>query len=342
MTPVAANWARALAVLCVGFITTASGAVQAVADGAAARREFMRDVSATLAREDFRALDAMADELWSQKARMPEGVWKLQLFYDAMTVQPAERKNADWKGLFARLDRWHAQQPSSATERIVRAHLLASYAWDARGNGYADTVTEEGWKLFAARLAQARELLDADPALQRWPGYFEVMLIIAMGEGWERPRYDRLFDRAVQLAPDYETFYFRKALNLQPKWSGRDESEWVEFARQSAAATRAEHGDEFYARIVWATLPPATATVEKFRAAGVEWSRMRAGFHDMARRYPASTWNRNAFCFYAYLMNDRETAAPLFEALQGKSAVEIWRSVAAFERAAEWARGGGR
>jgi hypothetical protein len=79
------------------------------------------------------------------------------------------------------------------------------------------------------------------------------------------------------------------------------------------------------------------AKIDDIRAAKVDWPRLRQGFEDIAREYPDSLWNKNAFCFYAYVLNDRVTARRLFAQLKGRYAREIWGSEATFERIESWA-----
>ncbi|MFO1465163.1 MAG: hypothetical protein U1F35_01755 [Steroidobacteraceae bacterium] len=42
----------------------------------------------------------------------------------------------------------------------MEAAWWRSMAWKARGDGFSNTVTPEGWKLFEERLAKARKLMD--------------------------------------------------------------------------------------------------------------------------------------------------------------------------------------
>ncbi len=323
---------------CLGAVT--ARALERISDGPAARAELAQSVAQLFARDEFELIDRMAEKLWREKSRMPEGVWKLSLLYDGLGVSTTKRATTNWTEHFARFDRWDKAQPKSATAKIGRAQSLVSYAWEARGGGYANTVSADGWKLFAERLAQARKVLDSDPALRDWPGYYQVMMTVALGQGWERADYDRLFAAAVKLAPDYETFYFRKNNFLQEKWHGTSAYEWHEFALEVAKATEAQFGQSFYTRVVWASIGANPANVARFRAAPVDWPKMRTGFDDLARQFPDSLWNKNAFAFYAWAAQDRPTARRLFAELAGRYAPEIWRDAATFEKAQAWARAG--
>jgi hypothetical protein len=242
----------------------------------------------------------------------------------------------DFPAAFARFERWERANPNSITARIAHAAALVSYAWVARGDGMANTVTAEGGRLFEQRLKQARMLLESDDALKKCPGYYSTLMTVALGQGWPRKDYDRLFEEAVALAPDYEMFYFFKANFLQEKWYGTSPDEWHRFALSAAAATKKEHGQSLYTRIVWSIHGPGMTRMAAFKAAGVDWPRMRQGFEDIAREYPDSLWNKNAFCFYAFAADDKATARRLFGELAGRYSQEIWGSAEVFRQTERW------
>lgn len=331
------RWRGWFVAFAAATMTTAVPALERITEGPVPRQEIVRSVAQLFAHDEFELIDRMADKLWHEKTRLPEGAWKLAFVYDAFAVGPSKRAAMNWTEYFARFERWEKQRPQSATAKIGHAEALVSYAWAARGGGFAPTVSEEGWKLFAQRLDQAHQLLDSDPALRAWPGYYQVMMTVALGQGWPRAEYDRLFADAVKLAPDYETFYFRKNNFLQEKWYGRSEYEWHEFALQAAKATEAQFGQAFYTRVVWAAIGTTPANLPKFRAAPIDWPKMRTGFEDLQRQYPKSLWNLNAFAFYAWAASDRATARRVFDELAGRYAPPIWGDVAAFQKAEAWA-----
>src|SRR5205814_10318239 len=51
---------------------------------------------------------------------------------------------------------WIAQFPTSITARVAYADFFTDYAWHARGTGFADKVTKEGWQRFRERIELAR------------------------------------------------------------------------------------------------------------------------------------------------------------------------------------------
>jgi len=305
----------------LGLAGQAASMVDPTKDGGPERAEFSRAVRQLFLDEDFARLETMAEKLWQEKSRFSDGWWKLQLFHSAFSVSYTERARFDWDGCFARLRRWEEKFPQSLIAPVMHGWVMNAYAWEARGGGFANTVSSDGLKKFNERLHQTRVMLQDRPELKTRPGYYEVMITVALGEGWEKPAFDRLFAEAVAIAPDYEEIYCKRANSLQEKWYGGP-GEWQKFAADSADSTKADLGMSLYTRIVWTIV--GTKKIEAFRAAKIDWPRMRQGFEDLAHRYPDSLWNKNAYCYFAYAANDRETVRRLLEELEGKITPSLW------------------
>ena len=61
---------------------------------------------------------------------------------------------------------WVDATPKSITARVALAHVYVNYAWDARGDGTSDTVSENGRNLFGQRLEKAKVVLDEAAGLR--------------------------------------------------------------------------------------------------------------------------------------------------------------------------------
>ncbi len=96
-------------------------------------------------------------------------------------------------------------------------------AWEARGTGFADTVTRTGWKGFAEHLAAARKSLTRAYGLDaRNPEAPSLMIRVAMGESTEDE--EKLwFDRATGAQIDYMPAYNEYFWALRPRWGGSHE-----------------------------------------------------------------------------------------------------------------------
>ncbi|MGD0462934.1 MAG: hypothetical protein ABSB74_10645, partial [Tepidisphaeraceae bacterium] len=123
--------------------------------------------------------------------------------------------------------------PSVALE--VQGKFNTEYAWDARGGGWADSVTQQGWQLFGQRLAKAADALE-----QAWkldPTNSDTaasMIDVELGQGQGRDRMELWFSRAMQADPDNYWACSQKLYYLEPKWYGSNE-EMLKFGRECLA-----------------------------------------------------------------------------------------------------------
>jgi len=95
--------------------------------------------------------------LTQNKERFPGGDWKLYRFYQGLAKPEGGNDDSDatWQHHVKALANWLKASPHSTAAHIALAEGYSDYAWNARGTGYADTVTDRGWKEFYERLARA-------------------------------------------------------------------------------------------------------------------------------------------------------------------------------------------
>jgi hypothetical protein len=125
-----------------------------------------------------------------------------------------------------------AREPELKAVRLqTRGDFLIHYAWEARGSGFAGTVTEEGFKKFHERLTQAREALNECWEVK--PGDHRtatLMLTVEKGSGGERDEMEKWFERAMKACPINKRACEAKMDWLDPKWHGSRE-ELLAFGR---------------------------------------------------------------------------------------------------------------
>jgi len=108
----------------------------------------------------------------------------------------------------------------------LKGYFLLSDGWEARGIGLAETVTEEGSRIFRAKLTEARKTLE-----QAWnakPGDYRtatIMLTVQKGiGGGDRAEMEKWFPRAMAANGDNREACLNKLDWLDPKWYGDPES----------------------------------------------------------------------------------------------------------------------
>ena len=328
----------------IQLMKSTAGTVPLDADGDGGK--FRRQMSISLLRQfkagDYATLDRLAEQWWRNRELFRGGVWKISAFYKSF----GPGTEVDLQEFLARLAEWEAAFPDSITPKLIHANWMAAYAWEARGGGWANSVTDEGWKLFRERLAQARaELMALHPRRNECPLWYVIMQTVALGQAWPREEYEALFEEAIRLEPEYITFYLQKVNYLQPKWHGR-EGEWVAFVRSLPERFPGGVGEELYARIAWGVRTDVDQFLLErqlhfFPDLGLEWEPMQAGFERILARWPDANLVRNVYAVFAGKAGDWATTERLLLELGDQCDTAIWVTWDNVALARMWAAGKG-
>lgn len=305
--------------------------LETTGEGPAYRQRLAATVRRLLLAGDYERLEELAASWRHPLARNADGLAKLGSFYEG--CEPLRVTEASAREFSARLEAWRAARPGAIEPWIAAASLEVALGWLARGSGFAHTVTEEGWKLLRERLDRAEGfLMEARKTGGMCPHWFVVMQRVALGQGWERARYEMLFNEAVAYEPAYEALYMLKAYWLLPRWYG-GLGEWERFTSE-VARTR---DPALAARIPWSL---AGVHTNIFRETGVDWQFVRAGFEQLLAATPDSARNRSAFALFAGMAEDRATCGRELAALGDRVDMDLWVSWANVEFAKAWSAGG--
>jgi hypothetical protein len=297
-------------------------------DGAEAQSAYKESIQQALRDKKFQELEDLAAELRAgQGLRFTDGRWKLAAFYDTTS------KEKDILERLALLDEWKKAMPKSIAEPVARANLMTDYAWVARGSGYANTVTEIGWKLMHERLETAREvLLETKERSSVDPQWYATMQWVALAQAWPRADFDALCEEAVKRHPAYTVLYAQRYNYLLPKWHGNP-GEAAAYAKKVAQ----DVGAETYTRIIWTW---EFGHLNAYYAdPGADKELLWKGWEEMMARYPDSSWNLNAYAFFAVAARDKERAKGIFEKIDKKWTPGIWEDWKQFDRSKDWANG---
>jgi len=299
---------------------------------------FKANVRAMLEREQFGALDELADELNRTKERFAGGDWKSYRFQQALSAPTGgcDDTDARWKGLLAVLTRWHEQRPASMPAAIAIAEASIGYGWEARGTGFADTVTPDGWRLLDQRMAPAEGvLIKATGATPKTVEWYRAMIHLGRVQAWDRSRVDALVEQAVTLDPQYLHVSSEMARYLMPRWNGA-EGDWENFAERSAERLGGREGSVAYSHIAW-QISKYHRGHEFFDENRVSWPRIKQGFIDREALYGTSRRNLNAFCKLAADAADRQTTRELFARIGEEWDPGVWRERKYFDDYRTWA-----
>jgi hypothetical protein len=301
-------------------------------------RELCLQASKHLYAREFDSLDRMADHFRSTKAEYASGIWKVGVIYQGCSELPKEASETRWTNMIAHLRLWVEAKPESITARTALGRALASYAWKARGGGWANTVSQSGWKVFHARLAESRKVfLSATNLPVTCPLWFTGFLGVGLGESWPREVYDRVFAIGTNYFREYARIYYVKCHYLLPRWHG-GEGEWEQFAADAADQLGGEEGDILYARIIW-EMHKDRWYGNIFKQSNASWSRAKRGFLALEKRYPDSLALTSEFCYLAGMGGDRALMKALFAKLEGRVDLSVWYERQRFVQDRQWAFG---
>lgn len=258
--------------------------------------EYRNAVAQLLKQGDFAQLDCIADAARAGKTRFSGGGWKLRNIYMGVSEpRPGHPTQEEWKQHFDLMERWRKQNPHSITQPIALAESYVRYGWAARGPGYADDVSNSGWKLFAERVAKGKAILEENADLaNRCPDWYLAMQLVAQGQGWNIPQARALYEKAIAFEPGYQYYYRVLAEYLQPKWSG-EEGDAARFAEEAANEAGGENGDILYFYI--ADVIVCACGDPEF--SHFSWERAQKGFAALEKKYGPSMVFVNSYALMA-------------------------------------------
>ncbi len=296
----------------------------------------VQDVSARVLRarvlelfqgSQYGQIDALAQQLRSERTRFRGGAWQINVLYEAINSPGSmTASDADWQALITKLQGWVAANQQSPTPRIAMAQAYLTFAWKARGNGLAKTVTQQGWALFNERVQSARITLEEGRSISvDCPEWYRAMQTVALAQGWPRKQVDDLAQAAMIHNPEYYYFALAEANYLLPKWYGRPGDSQA-YASRMADAVGGREGDALYF-LVAAHLN----CCKRIQAPGMDEARLQRGFAAIDQLYGSTTRQRNEAAFLALRAADTTAAQTLFARIGNDWSAAVWGSKARFD-----------
>jgi hypothetical protein len=281
-----------------------------------------------LRKGDYVALEQQAARDLSTKARFPGGVWKLHAFYSGLK----EPTDGNWEAHLQRLRTWKAAKPTSVTARVALAEAYLGYGWEARGDTYADKVSEEGWKKLDERSRAAlQELKDTAELNPQDPHYFESLLGVAQVRGWDAEMARRIVDRAMKVEPSYYYTYRMYAMYMLPKWYG-EPGDSERFAEEIADQIGGKVGDAMYAEIAPALYCQCKSDTEVH----MSMDRIVRGYAADEELYGVSLEKINKLAYIAVSTKSLDVAKKAFDRLGNNWDTETWRRKDRYDAYKAW------
>jgi len=278
-------------------------------------------IGANMQFSNYKGLEKWCRAYASGKVRERDGMPVLSRMvagFEAYFRDYTSQRNR-WRQDHHQIELWRGKYPHSYCAPVVEAIYWRKYAWHARGYGYADTVSAEGWKLFKQRLRKGAQVLREAKGLSgKTPAWATQLLKIARALQWAPAKRKAIFEQAVARFPHYPPLYFERAYADTPMWGGswRAVDDDVEAAVKTS---RSFLGEGMYARVYWNVFGETDKShdFDFFKDTLARWPRMRSGFEDLMHHYPKSAWDRNSFAAFACLADDAKTYRRLRPKLVG-------------------------
>ena len=218
----------------------------------------------------------------------------------------ADRRE-DFEPLLAALT---AGRPAEdALPSLLRAAFHLGYAWDARGGGFAPTVTDNGFAVFADRVKAAESELARAVALDPLsPAIAPLMMTVELALGRGRPAMEAWFGYGLAVDPGSFSLFSSKLHYLEPRWHGSAQ-EMLDFGRQALAGQAWSVYAPFSLVLAHATLAndlddPATYWAGNASAC----ADVRAVYEPYLERYPDAAYERSGFATLLYQCGDFRAA----------------------------------
>jgi hypothetical protein len=298
---------------------------------------YVARISQLLESGAYGQLDSEAQQIRGGKDRLAGGGWKLNTFYAAVSAPSngSDTQGGDWQAHINELKEWVAKDPQSAAARVALANGYMGWGWEARGSGYANTVSQEGWNLFRKRVGMAKAtLVEAARLKEKCPGWFYVMQNISRAEAWSKSDEKELFDQAISFEPGYYYFYQNHAESLLPKWHGA-EGETQAFINDVTAGVPEPDGSMLYFELTDSVA--CQCDPERDTLKDISWSKVKEGYANLERLYGTVNVKNNRYAYMAYMSRDKAAAEHAFGLIGDNPDHGVWHDQDAFDTAKGWA-----
>jgi hypothetical protein len=273
-------------------------------DGTQGEYNLSRLVTGLFGRDQFGDLEKLFDDWQNPKERLADGRWKLAIFERALRSE--FEQISDWDRLLEHIREWQGTFPKSRAAALTEAMYWRAYAWNARGTGYSNSVTQDGWQLFQQRLEKSLALLlESKTYTSTSPLWARMFLATAGDLGWPKQKLLEAFRDLVKTQSNFDPLYLAVVSSLVPKWGGNWQLVDI-YVRDAVSMTQEFDGHAMYARLYWQAYLREGSQTDLFRNTRAQWADMKKGFEDLMRSYPHSAFNFNTFAAAACMAGDKE------------------------------------
>jgi hypothetical protein len=267
--------------------------------------------------------------------RWNTGSWQLPHFYYGIQKGIGDLAVGNRKVYMAKLREWQQASPEAAEPLILQGGAHIWYGWQARGDGFADTVTDEGWRIFRKELQVAVDCLEQAKVLNpNDPHIYAELISCSIGLSWDQSTMEKLLAEGLRVEPLYQPTIAGAVQYLLPRWNGTPYS-IQQLADRLAAEAEGTDADKVYAMV--AACCRNWESIDELKSFHLDWKRVNAGFEALREEFPDSNWFLNLQTFWACAYGEKETAAALFNAMEQGYDGYVWHNQEQFRQWRIWA-----
>ncbi len=242
-------------------------------------------INAWIRTGQFQKIETCLTQLINEKTKTKHGY-----LYAESIIYQTFRQGGNREGIAPKFDQW-IQQTQSSIAYTFRGIYYYKCATNARGSGWASTVTPEAWKRTREYLnLAAQDLGAAIKSDESNPLPYSTMMSILLMIGGNEDMMEAYFQRAIAYDPDYMQVYDTKLTNLMPKWGGSEQAMFA-FARESI-----KHADKTSAMPVLLTMAheekawSISKQERKYYQKPEIWAEVQSVYERLLQRFPESGW----------------------------------------------------
>ncbi len=284
----------------------APGNPQCVTNHWPSYRETVSRVSNLFDDPRYELVHRAEQELGFSNARFPSGEYYFEAWYAALYEIFTRSSRREPNDRIA--DGWQRALGREGYVELAQALIVFGDAMEARGTGYASTVSPENWGLYYKKLEQADALLDsASSGIKSTASRHALKLHIALQHPKLKSQASSIFNKATDLWPTYTRLYTMPMIFSLPIWSGTFAD--VERIARVAVAKNTRDGAAVYAKVYEQTF--RNLMQYKLPDSVVDWGLMKQGMRELAS-YELGAWDWGNFARLACQMGDRAEAKERF------------------------------
>jgi hypothetical protein len=153
------------------------------------------------------------------------------------------------------------------------------------------------------------------------PEWYVAMLDVALGQNWDRPEYDRVFEEGFILEPTYYPLQRAKIIYLLPQWNGK-EGEISDFIDENSGRIQGEEGDIMRYLLTTTMQPMFKSAV--FSHIKVPWAKLKPGYELLKKTYSVDEYRKNQFAYLALHGQDIDSAYSTLQEIGDTGDREVW------------------